>query len=65
MKQQNTEATEVTIGLDLGDRWHRFCVLGEAGEMVEEGSVGNDRVALGEIEQPLSRSTDGGGSRLP
>jgi transposase len=46
MKKQK-QRSEITIGLDLGDRRHRFCVLDGAGGMVEEGSVGNDRVSLG------------------
>jgi transposase len=40
----------VTIGLDLGERRHRFCVLsGGGGEVVEEGSVPNERVALSRL----------------
>jgi transposase len=46
MKQKN-KSSEVTIGLDLGDRRHRFCALDDAGRVVEEGSVGNERVSLG------------------
>ena len=58
MKQQQNkqQSSKVTIGLDLGDRKHRFCVLDGAGEIMEEGSVGNDRVALG----GLSRRYPGG-----
>ena len=40
-----------TIGLDLGERRHRFCVLDEAGEVVEQGSLSNERVALGRLTQ--------------
>lgn len=39
----------ITIGLDLGERRHRFCALNEGGEVVEEGSLGNDRSALGRL----------------
>lgn len=39
----------VTIGLDVGDRRHRFCVLGGSGQVVEEGSVLNERVALSRL----------------
>ncbi len=46
MKQQKKKSRNVTIGLDLGDRRHRYCVLDDAGGIEEEGSVGNDRVAL-------------------
>src|SRR5438046_7083900 len=49
MKEQENKRNKITIGLDLGDRWHRFCVLGESGQVVEEGSVGDNRVALSEL----------------
>jgi transposase len=48
MKEQK-KSSNVTIGLDLGDRRHRFCVLDGTGEMIEEGSLRNDRVALREL----------------
>jgi transposase len=35
-----------TIGLDLGDRSHYVCVLDAAGEIIHEGTLPNDRVAL-------------------
>ena len=45
MKEQKRR-DKVTIGLDLGDRRHRFCVLGRSGEVVEEGSLLNERAQL-------------------
>ena len=45
MKEQK-KRDKVTIGLDLGDRRYRFCVLGCNGEVVEEGSLLNERVQL-------------------
>lgn len=48
MKEQ-TKSSEITIGLDLGDRRHRFCVLDGVGGIIEEGSVRNERVALREL----------------
>ena len=45
MKQQ-TKSSNITVGLDLGDRRHRFCALDERGEVVEEGSLCNDRDSL-------------------
>ena len=35
-----------TIGLDLGDRSHYVCVLDATGQIVHEGPLPNDRVAL-------------------
>jgi len=47
MKQQKKKKSrDVTVGLDLGDRRHRYCVLDGAGGIVEEESVGNDRASL-------------------
>src|SRR5882672_4608103 len=37
-----------TIGMDLGDKSSRYCVLGETGEVVSEGSVGTTRKAMTE-----------------
>jgi transposase len=44
--KQHTRSSNITVGLDLGDRRHRFCALGEGGEVVEEGSLCNDRDSL-------------------
>lgn len=38
-----------TIGLDLGDRSHYVCVLDAAGEILHEGPMLNDRVALARL----------------
>ena len=51
MKQQKKKNRQVTIGLDLGDRRHRFCVLDRKGEVAEEGTVNNERGALGELSR--------------
>src|SRR4029077_15288086 len=48
MKQQHNRS-EFTIGLDLGERRHRFCVLDGRGEVVEEGSLLNDRASLARL----------------
>jgi transposase len=45
MKQQ-TKSSNITVGLDLGDRRHRFCALDERGEVVEQDSICNDRDSL-------------------
>ena len=45
MKEQSNRS-EFTIGLDLGERRHRFCVLNGKGEVVEEDTLGNDRASL-------------------
>src|SRR2546430_15903109 len=48
MKQQHQDS-EITIGLDLGERRHRFCALDGRGEGVEEGSLLNDRASLARL----------------
>lgn len=49
MKQEKNKSSDITIGLDLGDRRHRFCVLDGAGGIMEEGSVANERATLSEL----------------
>ena len=48
MKEQSNRS-EFTIGLDLGERQHRFCVLNGKGEVVEEDTLGNDRASLARL----------------
>src|ERR1700683_1280548 len=36
----------ITIGMDLGDKTSRYCVLGADGEIVAEGTVGTTRKAM-------------------
>src|SRR6516165_6653491 len=55
-KEEKKKRDRVTIGLDLGDRRHRFCVLGGSGQVVEEGSMLNERVALSRLVSRYSRS---------
>ena len=55
-KEQKKKRERVTIGLDLGDRRHRFCVLGGSGQVVEEGSMINERVALSRLLSRYPRS---------
>src|SRR5260370_16710301 len=45
MKQQS-KSSHITIGLDLGDRRDRFWGVDERGEVVEEGSIWNERDSL-------------------
>src|SRR6476661_7179552 len=48
MREQD-ERSKITIGLDLGDRRHRFCALDGKGEVVEEGTLSNKRESLGRL----------------
>ena len=38
----------ITIGVDLGDRTSRYCVIEGNGEVVSEGSVATTRIAMRE-----------------
>jgi transposase len=51
MKQLKKKSSNITIGLDLGDRGHRFCVVDGAGGIKEEGSVLNERATLAELSK--------------
>jgi transposase len=52
MKKDNTvrksqgKTKRLTIGLDLGDRSSRYCVLDEQGEVLSEGSVATTKKGL-------------------
>jgi len=46
----------LTIGMDLGDKTSRYCVLDEQGEIVQEGSVGTTKKALAQKFGSLRRS---------
>ena len=38
----------ITIGMDLGDKTSRYCVLGDNGEVLSEGSVATTKKAMAE-----------------
>ena len=46
-----SQSTGNTIGMDLGDRWSRYCVLDGNGLVVEEDRVRTSAVALEQVEQ--------------
>lgn len=50
MKQEKA-SSDITIGLDLGERGHRFCALDGKGEVIEQGTLTNDRAALGKLSR--------------
>ena len=63
MKEHNTvgasqsKKERLTIGLDLGDRNSRYCILDEAGEVIAEGSVASTKKGLAQVfgSKPRSR----------
>jgi transposase len=48
MREQDKRG-RITIGLDLGDRRHRFCALDKEGQVLEEGTLGNTRECLSKL----------------
>jgi transposase len=46
MKEHTRTGTGLTIGVDLGDKWSRYCVLDEGGEVCEEGRIPTTAGAL-------------------
>ena len=55
MREQD-KGNRITIGLDLGDRRHRFCALDEKGQVIEEGTLSNKRESLGELSRRYRRA---------
>lgn len=45
-----------TVGLDLGDKSHRFCVLNGEGEVIDRGAVQNTKAALKRVFEGLEHS---------
>jgi len=46
----------LTIGLDLGDRHSRYCILDAAGEVVSEGKVPTTQTGLGSVFEKMPSS---------
>jgi len=39
MKKDIKTESGLTVGVDLGDRWSKYCVLDEHGQILEEDTV--------------------------
>jgi hypothetical protein len=54
--QQSAPAQGVSqvIGIDLGDRWSRYCIVDEIGEIVEEGRVQTSDSGFGQRFQKIA-----------
>ena len=46
-----TKSSTIVIGLDLGDRRHAVCVIGEEGEILKERTITNSRNALDKLSE--------------
>src|SRR2546426_8863502 len=47
---------KLTIGVDLGDRWSFYCVLDEAGKILQEQNVATTTEAMKEAFERIPRS---------
>jgi transposase len=47
--------TNLTIGIDLGDRWSRFCVINADGDVIERGKLTTARDALGKWASQIAK----------
>jgi len=43
----------LTVGVDLGDQWSHFCILGLQGETLSEGQLRTREAEVAEFFQPL------------
>jgi len=48
-KRSQSWQGSITIGVDLGDKTSRYCVLDNSGEVVQEGSVATTKKGLGQM----------------
>jgi hypothetical protein len=46
----------LTVGVDLGDQWNNYCILGLGGETLIEGQFKTSQQAVAEFFQGLTRS---------
>jgi transposase len=46
MKKNTRDGSGLTVGVDLGDRWSRYCVLDQQGQVLEEDTVATTGRAL-------------------
>jgi transposase len=56
-KKESTKACQgpITIGMDLGDKTSRYCMLDNEGAVVQEGSVGSNKTAMKQVFASLMR----------
>jgi transposase len=55
-RQAELQDQQLTIGLDLGDRWSFYCVLNGAGEVILEAKVTTSPEAMRDIFEKMPRS---------
>jgi len=56
VKARNSKQGQLTIGLDLGDRWSFYCVLDEVGKVILEQKLPTTPEATKRMFQKIPRS---------
>jgi transposase len=51
--ERSPNLDRLTVGVDLGDQWSRYCILGLQGETLSEGSLQTRQAELAEFFQAL------------
>ena len=44
----------LTVGVDLGDRWSQYCILGLEGETLSEGQLRTTQEDVGEVFEAMT-----------
>jgi transposase len=67
MKKDTSDGSGLTEGVDLGDRWSRYCVLDPQGEILEEDTIASTGKAFRRLfgERPAARVVIEVGSHSP
>jgi transposase len=57
MKKDTRDGSGLTVGVDLGDRWSRYCVLDAQGEILEEDTIASTGKAFRKLfgKRPAAR----------
>jgi transposase len=57
MKKDTREGSGLTVGVDLGDRWSRYCVLDPQGQILEEETIATTGPAFRKLfgDRPAAR----------
>jgi transposase len=54
-KRKRQAARKLTVGIDLGDRSSRYCILDEEGGMLSEGSFATTRAGVEKVFESMPR----------
>jgi transposase len=54
-KTKGLRAKKLTVGIDLGDRSSRYCILNEEGDVISEGSFTTTKTGVEKVFEPMPR----------